>query len=104
MKKRDKIAEYNKLHDNYYITDIKKMTEAEIEGRIKYGARSLDDCYKSYSNQKRSSYQAILNTYEPRILAVTGSSFSYSVLLMASNNDMLLITKSNNYLIERVQS
>lgn len=103
MTKRERITQYNSLYPDYHITAIKRMTDEEINQRIIWGAKSLDDCYKTYSNDKRRSYDQILETYRPNsILAVTGSSFSYSVLLVAWNGDKLLITKDNNYLVEVV--
>lgn len=105
LTKRERIAEYNNLFYKYNITGIKKLTTDQIESYIKYGARSLDECYQTYSDAKRRSYEEILETYQPKsILAVQGSSFSYSVLLVAGNGDKLMITKSNNYLIEEVEA
>lgn len=102
--KRDIINEYNTVNPGYDITGTMKMSTDHIEARIKYGARDLDDLYQSYSNAKRDSYADILATYKPRrILALAGSCFSYTVLLIAGNGDTLLITKSNNYLVEVVE-
>lgn len=100
--KAEKVKAYNELYPKYNITGIKKMTEAEIENRIKWGARSLDEAYKSYSDAKEASYKEILRTYRPNILAVAGNSQTYTVLLMAENGDMLHITRDNNYLVERI--
>lgn len=104
MTKQEQVKEYNNLHYKYNITGIKKMTTAEIESRIIYGKKSLDELYNTYSNAKRQSYADILATYQPQsILGLAGSCFSYSVLLVAGNGDKLLITKSNNYLVEEVK-
>lgn len=103
MTKQQRINEYNNLHYKYNITGIMKMTTEQIESRIKYGAKSLDELYKTYSNDKRNSYADILTTYSPNaILGLAGSCHSYSVLLVAGNGDKLLITKANNYLIDEV--
>lgn len=102
---KQRIEEYNNLYPSYNITGIKKLTTDQIESYIIYGSRSLDECYQSYSDAKRASYEEILQTYNPNaILAVQGSTFSYSVLLVANNGDKLLITKGNNYLVEEVQA
>lgn len=103
LTKQQRVNEYNNLHYKYHITGVKKMTSRELESRIVYGARSLDDLYKSCSQAKRDSYAAILATYQPQaILALAGNSSTYTVLLVAGNGDKLLITRDNNYLIEEV--
>lgn len=102
MTKQERIKEYNNLFD-YHITNTKKMTESEIESRIKYGVRSLDELYKTYSNAKRESWEWIQRTYKPKaILSVSGNCMAYSVLLVAWNGDKLHITRDNNYLVEVV--
>lgn len=68
LTKRERIAEYNNLHYKYNITGIIKMTTGDIESRIKYGARSLDDLYQTYSNAKRESYNDIIATYQPNAI------------------------------------
>lgn len=105
MTKRERIAQYNNLYPDFHITAIKRMARSELDNRIIYGAKSLDELYQSYSDDKRKSYAKIFETYQPNsILAVTGSSHAYSVLLVAWNGDKLLITKSNNYLVEVVEA
>jgi hypothetical protein len=101
MKKRDRIARYNELNSGYNITNIKKMSNQDIEAYAHGSAKSLDELYTSYSYAKRSSYRDILETYKPKeIHAVIGSNHAYSVLLTAENGDVLHITRSNNYLID----
>jgi hypothetical protein len=103
MTKQEQIKQYNNLYPNFNITAIKRLTTDQIESYIKYGKRSLNDLYKTYSDAKRNSYNDILATYKPNaILAVQGSGFTYSVLLVAWNGDKLLITKCNNYLVKEV--
>lgn len=102
MTKADKIKAYNELHTGFHITGIKKMTEAEIEARIRWGETSLWDIYKRPSDAKLEAYADLVKQYKPKsVLAVAGNSQTFTVLLMASNGDMLHITKSNNYLVER---
>lgn len=99
--KEERVARFNKQNPNYYITGIKKMSAEEYASRIKYGTKSLYECYANPSQAKQKSYNDILQTYQPiEILSVIGSSHSYSVLLLDENNHLLLITKSNNYLVE----
>jgi len=101
MTKQQEVNLYNQLNPDYHITGIYKMSSEQIESRIKYSADSLYDLYEQPSYAKVSSYNAILNKYNPKkILAVIGSSMTYSVLLIAANNDTLLITKNNNYLVK----
>ena len=100
MTKAQKIKAYNELNSNYEITGIKKMSKESINYSKVHGYKSLNELYKSYSDIKRSSYQAILATYNPEILDVSGNCMMYSVLLKASNGDILHITRANNYLIE----
>lgn len=101
MTKAQRVQEYNKLNKSYNITNIKKMTQDEIDSRKQYVAKSLDELYARPSHAKENSYDEILNTYKPQeILAVAGSSHAYSVLLVAETGDKLFITRSNNYLVE----
>jgi uncharacterized iron-regulated protein len=101
--KAQKVQKYNSLYDNYHITGIKRMTTEEIENRIKYDVKSLYDLYVNPSQAKKDSYNDILATYNPNsILGVAGSDHQYSVLLVASNGDKLLITKASNYLVEEI--
>ena len=104
LTKSDKIKQYNHLFEGFNITNIKTMTTQQIEGSIRYGAKSLDDLYKSCSDTKRDSYNEILETYKPKaILSVQGNNNFYSVLLVAWNGDKLFITRDNNYLVEEVK-
>jgi hypothetical protein len=97
----NRIQEYNEKNKSYNITGIKKYTPEQLDYIKLNSAQSLDELYKNYSDIKRSSYNDIINTYKPReIISLRGSCFSYSVILIASNNDILHITKANNYLIE----
>jgi hypothetical protein len=98
--KQDKIKDYNDINSGYAITGIKKMSKTSINYNKVHGYKSLYELYKTYSDAKHSSYQAILATYNPEILRVNGNSMTYSVLLKASNGDILHITRCNNYLIE----
>lgn len=100
MTKQDKIKAYNSKNDGYNITNIKKMTQEQIENYRVYGDKSLYELYADPSQLKIDSYNEILATYKPEIIGVQGSCFSYSVLLKADNGDILHITKDNNYLVE----
>lgn len=103
MTKQQRIAEYNKANPSYAITNIKKLSRDYIVNARLRDSKSLDECYQTYSDDKKSSYAKILRDYEPlEIISVVGSSFSYSVLLVAGNGDTLHITKNNNYLVEVV--
>lgn len=103
MNKRERIEQYNKANPGYAVTGIKKMTLGEIANYRKYGASSLYDLYVRPSYTKEASYSKIMHDYQPReIIAVQGSSHSYSVLLRAGNGDLFHITHANNYLIEEV--
>jgi len=103
MTKQQEVNLYNQLNPGYDITGIYKMSGEQLVARIQYGVDSLYDLYKHPSNAKVTSYNAILNKYKPKkILADTGSCMHYSVLLIAENNDTLLITKNNNYLVKKV--
>lgn len=101
MNKQQRITEYNTKNRGYYITNIKKMTSEQLASYKKWGVDSLYKLYDNPSNAKISSWQDILATYNPiQIIAVQGSHHSYSVILQASNNDYMHITKANNYLVE----
>ena len=101
MTKSDKIKAYNELYDGYNITNIKKMTENELEYYKNYGQRSLHDLYKNPSHLKENSWNEIVKTYEPReVLGFVGNSMTYSVVLIAKNGSTLHITRANNYLVE----
>ena len=100
MNKQQRIQEYNLVNKGYNITNIKKMNNETIEAYGKWGASSLNELYANPSNAKKASYKDIINTYNPEIISVQGSCHSYSVILRASNGDILHITKSNNYLID----
>ena len=103
MKKADRIKQYNELYQGFNITGIKKMTEDEIEARIKWGERSLKDVYKRPSQYKLEAYDDLIKQYKPNsVLAIQGNSQTFTVLLMACNGDMLYITRYNNYLVEVV--
>lgn len=101
MNKQDQIKQYNE-QTGYNITKIKNMTLDDIN-LYGYGFNtkySLQKLYKNPSNDKITSYNAILRDYKPRkIICVQGSCHNYSVILQAENGDYLHITKSNNYLI-----
>lgn len=89
------------LYPSYNITGIKVMTKAEIQSRSHYGAVSLEDLYARPSEAKQSSYRALMRQYLPQeVLAVSGNSMTYSVLLIAENGLLMLITRDNNYLVE----
>lgn len=100
MLKSEKIENYNLEYPSYKITGIKKMNKKSINYSKVHGNKTLSELYNSYSDIKRSSYQAILATYKPQILDVSGNNMMYSVLLKADNGDILHITRANNYLIE----
>jgi len=103
MTKAQRIKEYNATNKGYNITGIKKVNNEHLQWLNVNGAKSLDELYNSYSDAKRSSYQAILNTYKPsKIIGLRGSSMAYSVTLVAENGATLWITRDNNYLVERV--
>lgn len=103
MTKAQRIKEYNATNKGYNITGIKKVNNEHLQWLNVNGAKSLDELYNSYSDVKRSSYQAILNTYKPIILlGLQGSSMAYSVTLVAENGSTLWITRNNNYLVEKV--
>lgn len=101
MTKQNQVKEYNQNNKGYNITNIKKMTSEQLTSYAKYGAGSLFELYQNPSNAKVSSYNDILNTYDPKkIISVQGSAHSYSVVLQAANDDILHITKANNYLVK----
>lgn len=94
------VEEYNKNNPGYYITNIKNTTPDQIAGAIKYGSKSLQECYKSPSDRKISSYNGIIKRYAPaQVLAVQGSCQQYTVLLRAGNGDILHVTHGNVYLV-----
>jgi hypothetical protein len=97
----NRIQEYNEKNKSYNITGIKKYTPEQLNYIKLNSAKSLDELYQNCSDIKRSSYNDIINTYEPiRILGVQGSCHSYSVILIAGNYDIVHITRANNYLVE----
>ena len=101
--KAQRIKEYNEVNKGYAITGIKKVNKEHLEYLEVNGAKTLDELYKNCSNGKWSSYNAILRTYKPeKIIGFVGSSYSYSITLVADNGDTLWITRCNNYLVEGV--
>ena len=97
----NRIQEYNEKNKSYNITGIKKYTPEQLNNIKLNSAKSLDELYQNCSDIKRSSYKNIIDTYEPiEIIGLQGSCHSYSVILIASNNDVVHITKANNYLVE----
>ncbi len=99
--KKERIAIYNAVNKGYNISDIKKLTLEQIRGYENFGAKSLYELYQKPSNNKIESYNYILATYKPKeILCVQGSCNTYSVLLVAENDNILHITKGNNYLVK----
>lgn len=103
MKKSEKITEYNNKND-YAITNTKRMTSEQVNWYKTWGKKSLYELYNNPSDYKINSYNYILEKYKPTdIIGVQGSCHAYSVLLQASNGDILHITKDNNYLIEVTQ-
>ena len=102
MKKAEQIKAYNEANPGYNITGIKKLSREHLNYSKINGAKNLDELYQSYSDAKRQSFREILNTYNPEIISLQGSSMSYSVYLVAENGDTLWITRDNNYLVEVV--
>lgn len=101
MTQAQQIKEYNAKYYGYNITGIKKCSIEELNWARKHNAKTLDELYNSYSDAKLTSYNDILETYEPlEIIGLQGNSMSYSITLVANNGDILWITKSNNYLVE----
>ena len=99
--KAQKLAEARELYPRYNITGVKTMTQAEIESREAWGKKSLDDVYANPSEAKRSSYASLMRQYNPQqVIAVSGNSMVYSVLLVAENGMVMHITRDNNYLVE----
>lgn len=100
LTKAQRVQRYRELYPEYHITAVKSMTQDQVDSYMRYGSSSLEDHYKNPSDIKRSTYQQILNTYNPRSLAVQGSAHSYSVLLVTSGGTTMHITQANNYLVE----
>jgi len=99
----DRVKEYNKNNPDYHVTGIKKVNKEHLQYMALNGAKSLDELYATYSDEKRRSYRIILDTYKPReIIGLQGSSMAYSITLVADNGDTLWITRCNNYLVEKV--
>lgn len=99
--KQDIIKEYNENNPGYNITAIKTLDKGAMNAYEQWGKSSLYDLYDKPSQAKIDSWNEIIKTYSPdEILAVVGNSYSYSVLLIAGNGDVLHITRSNNYLVE----
>lgn len=99
--KAERIKEYNNNNPYYFITGIKKISKESLDYQKLHFAKSLDDLYQSYSDLKDISYKKILQTYRPiEIIGLQGSSMTYSVTLVASNGDILWITRDNNYLVD----
>ena len=100
MKKADKIKQYNESNPGFGITGIKKMSEDQLETN-RWDETSLYDLYAKPSEEKKAVWDWIHAVYEPKkIIRVAGSSHAFSVLLIASNGDILHITKTNNWLVE----
>lgn len=103
MTTKEKLKTYQELYPDYHITGVKKMTLEEIKSREHYGYDSLYELYDKPSEAKDSSYRELLERYNPQsVLAVTGNSMAYSVLLVAENGVTMHITRDNNYLVEVV--
>lgn len=101
MTKAERVKKYNELYEGYHITNIKRMTQNEIDYYRHYGKGSLHELYKQPSQAKLDSWRKIWVQYEPlEILGFVGSSHTYSVMLVAKNGSLLHITPSNNYLVE----
>lgn len=106
--KKQLISEYNSVNSaysdkGYGITGIKEYPKEAIQWLRVNGAKSLDELYASYSDIKRRTYREILDVYAPlEVIGLQGSSMQYSVVLKASNGDILWITKANNYLVKVV--
>lgn len=99
--KAELIKAYNTLYPTYNITNIKKMTQGEVDYYKHYGSSSLDELYKRPSYAKLNSWDEIVRTYEPQeVLGFVGNSMTYSVMLIADNGDLLHITRGNNWLVE----
>jgi len=101
--KAQQVRDYNELNKNYAITGIKEVSKDSLQYMRVNAAKSLDELYSSYSDIKRRTYREILDVYAPlEVIGLQGSSMQYSVVLKASNGDILWITKANNYLVRVV--
>lgn len=101
MTKAERVKKYNELYEGYHITDIKKMTQGQVDYYKHYGEASLNDLYKNPSQAKLDSWRKIWVQYEPlEVLGFVGNSMTYSVMLIAKNGSLLHITRNNNYLVE----
>lgn len=100
MTRAEQIRDYNERNAGYYITGVKRMTAEQVDA-YKSDAKSVDELYRNPSDAKRESWREIVETYAPsEVLGLSGSCHTYSVMLRASNGDLLHITRDNNYLIE----
>lgn len=101
MTRREQIKQYNIDNPGYNITAVKKFYGKPQDLSSVWSSKSLYELYQKPSDAKIESWEEILRTYQPReILSVQGSVHTYSVHLIASNGDVLHITRSNNYLLE----
>ncbi len=99
--KAQRVKEYNENNKGYYITNIKKMTQEQVDNWKKYSENTLHELYKRPSDAKVNSWRKLWVQYEPlEVLGFTGNSQTYSVMLVAANGDLLHITRDNNYLVE----
>ena len=104
MSKAKQLQAARETYPSYHITGVKTMTQEQIDAHEKYSSHSLDELYQKPSAAKRSSYNDILRTYEPRTIhAVQGAAHSYSVLLTTSDGVTMHITKANNYMVTVTQ-
>ena len=97
---KQRLENYKKLHPQYNITCVKKMSKSEIDIRYKYGKDSLFDMYRNPSKASQLVYNYILDKYKPIKMTLLGSSSTFSVLLTTDKGVMMHITKYNNYIIE----
>lgn len=101
MTKQERVKAYNNLYEGYDITNVKKMTQEQVNGWKSWGVGSLYELYKRPSQAKLDSWDKLVEQYEPQeVLGFTGNSMTYSVMLVAKNGSLLHITRSNNYLVE----
>ena len=98
--KAQKLATARELHPGYNITGVKKMTQAELVNRFKYGKATLEELYTRPSDAKRATYRDILKTYQPAAMTLSGNSMTYSVILRTHSGVTMHITRDNNYLVE----
>jgi hypothetical protein len=101
MNKQERIKAYNESNEGYNITGIKQVSAEHLQWLRLNSAKTLGELYQTCSDTKWNSYNSIMSTYDPKeVIGLVGNSMSYSITLVASNGDILWITKANNYLLE----